>query len=163
MSKFWTQESVNILIEEIRRNEFMYDTKQARYHNRNARRGVLEKIQELQTESRPNTTIDDIKCKWNSLRTQFMGEINKLKMPSGSGGGSSSTMWCFESLLFLRDHITARKSFSTMKQPEISGVNAFLNIEETDAVEDVDSIEFLDLEPSSCLWVVYFFWCLQRA
>lgn len=60
--------------------------------------------------------VEDIKTKINSLRTQFNKEMAQIRThPSGSCS-YNITLWCFEKLLFLQDHVQSRKSSTNLPE-----------------------------------------------
>ncbi|XP_031335457.1 uncharacterized protein LOC116165293 [Photinus pyralis] len=114
----WNHNQTSILIDLYRNHEVLYIVKDPQYHNKGARLHALETITKGLSEIRPNTTVNDVKVKINSLRTQFNKELGKLKSkPSGSGAELVQVgLWCFEQLLFLQDHVNARTSFSNLSR-----------------------------------------------
>ncbi|KAF5281929.1 hypothetical protein FQR65_LT14455 [Abscondita terminalis] len=113
----WEREHVSTLIDLYREHECLYKVKSALYHNKSARQQALEQMASVISDVRPNTTVNDVKTKINSLRTQFNKECAKLRSkPSGcSGEVVNIKLWCFEQLLFLQDQSTPRSSTSNLQ------------------------------------------------
>jgi Alcohol dehydrogenase transcription factor Myb/SANT-like len=86
---------------------------------RNQRQVALEKIAEIVSGVRPNTTANQVKIKLKRLRTQFLESLNKgnaSKNKSGSGTDSLyvPTLWCFDQLHFLEQHTVHFKGVSNI-------------------------------------------------
>ncbi|KAK4882337.1 hypothetical protein RN001_005656 [Aquatica leii] len=92
-------------------------------YNVQRQKATLNQIVGGLQEIRPGTTINDVKVKINSLRTQFNKEIGKLpSQPSGSGAALVKIlMWCFEDLFFLQDQSIVRESFTNLLQQQGCG------------------------------------------
>ncbi|KAK4881200.1 hypothetical protein RN001_004519 [Aquatica leii] len=116
----WTRPQITALIDLYRDRDVLYKIKSSLYHNKSARVQALNQIVGGLQEIRPGTTINDVKIKINSLRTQFNKEIGKLRsQPSGSGATLVKiSMWCFEDLLFLQDQSIVRESFTNLPQQQ---------------------------------------------
>ncbi|KAK4886175.1 hypothetical protein RN001_002446 [Aquatica leii] len=114
----WKKEEVLKLIDLYQNHQVLWVVKDPRYHNKNARHQALEAIVNELKELRPSTTVNEVKTKFNSLRTQFNKEVAKLRsIPSGAGAEVVKiNMWCFKDMLFLQDQSVARSSFSNLPQ-----------------------------------------------
>ncbi|KAF5289484.1 hypothetical protein FQR65_LT11858 [Abscondita terminalis] len=116
----WTRKQVSLLIDAYEEEHVLYDVKKTSYHNKLLRNEAIQRIIMKCLELRPNTTENDVKTKVNGLRTQFCRELTQLKKkrPSGSGtaGVYKVTLWFFERMLFLQDHLQARKSSSNLSE-----------------------------------------------
>ncbi|KAF5295521.1 hypothetical protein FQR65_LT19884 [Abscondita terminalis] len=65
-------------------HECLYKVKSALYHNKSARQRALEQMASVISGVRPNTTVNDVVTKINSLRIQDNKECAKLRSkPSG--------------------------------------------------------------------------------
>lgn len=108
----WSKEAVEILIEAYRNEACLYDTKSPLYHNKHARKQALDKIVDSLKQVR-SSNHNEIMAKMKSLRTTFVAELHKIKASTKSGMASGDvyqpTVWYFSKLLFLRDHVQARK------------------------------------------------------
>ncbi|KAK4886452.1 hypothetical protein RN001_002723 [Aquatica leii] len=71
--------------------------------NKHARSVALQIVQEELFECRPNTTIIEIKLKFNDLKTTFMTEYRKMIESKKSGAGDENlykpTIWYFDHFL----------------------------------------------------------------
>ena len=109
----WNRLAVEGLIEAYREENCLYNTKSLNYHNKHYRKEALERITNVLKDVRPSTTGVDIMAKMKSLRTSFVAELNKIKQSTKSGAGSGQiykpTIWYFEKLQFLRDHVLPRR------------------------------------------------------
>jgi hypothetical protein len=61
--------------------------------------------------------VEDVKKKWNNLRSQFSHEHHKVLASEHSGYEPS--VWWYEKLQFLLPHIRARKSTSSLSSQDI--------------------------------------------
>ncbi|KAK4887401.1 hypothetical protein RN001_003672 [Aquatica leii] len=116
----WTTESVNILIDEYQKYQCLYITKHPLYHNRSARTDALKNISTVIDLIRPGTTIDEIKSKWSSLRSTYICEKRKYETSFKSGSGTSSvykpSLWYFNRMMFLNEHVASRPSTSSFSE-----------------------------------------------
>lgn len=127
----WSRDQISVLLDEYERYPILYDTKHDLYYNRGARTGALQQILDEVIKIRPNTTstygiftyydikiifqiitVEMIKSKLNTLRTQFNKEINTFKKKQNSSETSyhHSSLWCFQRMLFLKDYLTPKNS-----------------------------------------------------
>ncbi|GLV43653.1 hypothetical protein CBL_07020 [Carabus blaptoides fortunei] len=85
-----------------------------------SRTDALQQILNEIIKIRPNTTIDMIKSKLNTLRTQFNKEMNHLRSKVGSSEASSQhvSLWCFKRMLFLKDYVLTKKYNTPIMIPE---------------------------------------------
>ncbi|CAH1114813.1 unnamed protein product [Psylliodes chrysocephalus] len=92
---------------------------------------------------RPNTTVNEIKAKLNSLRTHFNKELARIRnAPSGSGAEAARiSLWCFENLLFLQDQTVATPSDSNLKVDNECTENEIIQIN-----NDQESMSVLEEE-----------------
>ena len=91
-----------------------------------------------------NLPVDDIRKKINSIRTQYFGEVNKIKKSQVSGAGAAdvykSNLWSFDHLQFLSNSNPIRPSVSNLNIEVINEAD-----EESEIIFD-GTIEELDLE-----------------
>lgn len=114
----WTQRAVEILIESYRAHPILYNSKDPLYHNRVKKELAYQDVHQDVCLEKSNCTVDDIKKKVNGLRSNFARELEKINKTKRSGAASKDvhkpTLWWFEKLLFLKDHVEARPSSSSM-------------------------------------------------
>ncbi|XP_045768334.1 uncharacterized protein LOC123869450 [Maniola jurtina] len=79
----------------------LWDTSDIRYSNRFERYQALAKLLPIYQKMKPYGTIDDIKKKINSLRSNFRRELKKY-MAHDNPGGYYPKVWYFPYLSFLR-------------------------------------------------------------
>lgn len=97
----WSTQSISLLIENYSQFPCLYDTKLQIYHNKHIRQKSLEEIASALQPYRPNTTLQEVKTKISSLRTQFGVEHNKVKASLKSGAGTDNVMSNTTLLIFL--------------------------------------------------------------
>ncbi|XP_046396934.1 uncharacterized protein LOC124163874 [Ischnura elegans] len=121
----WTQEATNALIDNYSRHEHLFNSKAVNYHNKFLRTKSLNEILLCVEPFRPGTTVQDIKTKVNTLRSQFGAEEQRIKASMKSGCSADEvyvpTFRHYEQLLFLRGHMIPRKSAETriaLESPE---------------------------------------------
>lgn len=80
-------------------------------------------------------TVDDVRRKINSLRTQFFAEHNKISKSKVSGSGTDdiyiSTLWCYDLLSFLNDSTQTRQSQSNLDD-QTNATSLLLETEDTE-------------------------------
>ncbi|XP_071441368.1 uncharacterized protein [Hetaerina americana] len=84
----WTKLQVESLIAAIVDKPFLYDTKSINYKHRGLRTTAMEEIAQRVSAVRPNTTAEDCKRKWHSLRTNYLAERRKVAKLKKSGTGA---------------------------------------------------------------------------
>jgi len=101
-------------------------------------------------------TIDVIKKKIASLRTQYSKQINKIKKSKSSGVGTDDifkpTWWLFEELSFLAPHVVSRKGESSISK-NIGVAKSYVdmsstsqNMKEYECDENMDDLLFVDVQ-----------------
>nr|XP_023024980.1 uncharacterized protein LOC111513051 [Leptinotarsa decemlineata] len=114
----WSSAHISTLIEEYQKYPCLYAVKHPLHRNRNARANALTKICEVLCELRPETTIEEIKTKFSSLRTTFLSEKRKMEKAIKSGAGVDCvyvpSLWYFEKISYLTEHVTPRPSKSNL-------------------------------------------------
>ncbi|KAJ8022116.1 hypothetical protein HOLleu_39523 [Holothuria leucospilota] len=88
------------------------------YMNRDKKADAYNVLLQKYKEHFPEATLEELKKKLNSLRTNFRSELRKVERSAKSGAGTEdlyvSTLWCFDALLFLRDQETTAPSRNTI-------------------------------------------------
>lgn len=114
----WTQKAVEILIEEYRARPILYNTKDPLYHNRVKKELAYQGIVDALSGYYADCTIDVVKKKINGLRSHFSREVDKMKTNNKSGSGTSDlytpSVWWFQKMQFIKDHLDPRVSTSSM-------------------------------------------------
>lgn len=118
----WSRLAVEHLIDAYNMETCLYNTKSPNYHNKHARKEALDRISSALKDVRPSTA-NDIMAKMKSLRTTFVAELNKIKQSKKSGAGVGQiykpSIWYFERLYFLNDHVTPRRGTSNANSDDI--------------------------------------------
>ncbi|KAK4882608.1 hypothetical protein RN001_005927 [Aquatica leii] len=139
----WSHEQVTTLIDLYREKPCLYVVKSPIYKNKHARQAAWEFICRSLTQLRPATTISEIKNKINGLRTNFISEYRKWQKSKCSGVGDDDvyvpTLWYYNDIMFIRDHMLPRASIDNMPD-EI--------IDDTPALP-VDEHNYYDIQPES--------------
>ncbi|XP_071441367.1 uncharacterized protein [Hetaerina americana] len=108
----WTKLQVESLIAAIVDKPFLYDTKSINYKHRGLRTTAMEEIAQRVSAVRPNTTAEDCKRKWHSLRTNYLAERRKVAKLKKSGTGADMSM------AFIDDHVQARDYIASFDEDE---------------------------------------------
>lgn len=123
----WTKEAVEVLIEAYKKYDVLYNSKLPGYQNKHSRKDALDRVVIEVRSVRPQTTVDDVKKKFLSLRTHYGHEVQKVEKSRRSGADAGTvytpTVWWFTLMGFVKDHIQPRKGESTVPS-YLSCVNA---------------------------------------
>ena len=100
----------------------LWKIKSADYSNRNKKyldyKTLLTKYQERYQDA----TVEDVKKKYNILRTNFRKELKKITSSKRSGTGtddiSEPSLWYYEEMSFLIDQELPSHSLSTLDEEE---------------------------------------------
>lgn len=77
----------------------LWKVKSDEYKNRDKKKIAYDKLLEFYNKRYPSATVQDLKDRLNSLRTNFRTELKKIAASNADGGGEyKSTRWYFESL-----------------------------------------------------------------
>ncbi|XP_066987477.1 uncharacterized protein [Macrobrachium rosenbergii] len=83
-------------------------------------------------ERYPKAGVEDVKKKFNSLRTNFRKELKKVQSSKKSGAGSEDiyepTLWYYNEMEFLQDQETPSESISMINDAEDSDLAGELNL-----------------------------------
>ncbi|XP_046386657.1 uncharacterized protein LOC124156270 [Ischnura elegans] len=113
----WSLEATTVLIESYSKHDNLYNNKSVHYHNKFLRIKSLHDIVAHVEPYRPGTTTQDIKTKINTLRSQFGVEEQRIRTSLKSGCSPDEmyvpTFRYHEHLLFLREHMTPRKTIDS--------------------------------------------------
>lgn len=87
------------------------------YSNRAKKAAAYEVLLTKYQEYFKSATLEDLKKKLNTLRTNFRNELRKIERNSRSGAGTDdlyeSQAWFMEAMLFLKDQETPAQSRNT--------------------------------------------------
>ncbi|XP_047543352.1 uncharacterized protein LOC125075687 [Vanessa atalanta] len=96
----------------------LWNVKSKEYHNRDKKKVDYETLLSKYKEMFPKASKDDVKKKFNSLRTNYRKELKKhlQSMKSGSSADDiyQPTLWYYNEMVFLQDQETASDSQSSM-------------------------------------------------
>ncbi|KAL4720622.1 hypothetical protein ACJJTC_015250, partial [Scirpophaga incertulas] len=96
----------------------LWNVKSKEYHDRDKKKADYETLLSKYKEMFPEASKDDVKKKFNSLRTNYRKELKKHLQSMKSGSGTDDiyqpTLWYFNEMSFLRDQETASDSQSSM-------------------------------------------------
>jgi RNA polymerase-interacting CarD/CdnL/TRCF family regulator len=73
----WSQEQAQLLIDLYKTHPCLYAVKHKDYKNRQARNNALSAIPKELAQVRPGTSLNEIKNKFNNIRTNFMAQYRK--------------------------------------------------------------------------------------
>ncbi|KAK9719192.1 Alcohol dehydrogenase transcription factor Myb/SANT-like [Popillia japonica] len=136
----WSRQQVELLIEGFQNNPCLCDVKAKNYKNKYARNEALKNILEMVLPIKKDVTINDLKTKWNGLRTNFLHEHKKVigSTKSGCGKDEASVDTIEESRLSID---TIEVTELDDRNYEIAEDNFTENIyNDTDAAESTTSI-----------------------
>ncbi|KAB0802702.1 hypothetical protein PPYR_04888 [Photinus pyralis] len=122
----WSKEQCQVLLQEYQKYPCLYAIKTPLYRNKHARLDALQKIQAVVKEVKPSVSVQDIKLKFNGLKTNFMTEYKKWKSSRHSGAGNDDgedssykpTIWYFKLMFFLLEHCEVRTATDSLTQEE---------------------------------------------
>ena len=103
----WTRSSTVIFIDNIKLHPCLWRVTIKEYKDRDARHAALEKILRVMAHTVENLTIDDLKKKINTLRSQFSREYRLVENSKKSDSDINFYMpklWCYNRLTFLKEH-----------------------------------------------------------
>ncbi|XP_031347596.1 uncharacterized protein LOC116173955 [Photinus pyralis] len=112
----WTHEQISCL------NPCLYVVKDKNYHNKHVRNAALLTILNNIKPIRPVTSEADVQKKFHGLRTTYANERRKHLASIHSGMAENEvyhpSLWYYEKMDFLDDHLVVRKSNSNFLLPE---------------------------------------------
>uniref|UniRef100_A0A182NLC6 MADF domain-containing protein n=1 Tax=Anopheles dirus TaxID=7168 RepID=A0A182NLC6_9DIPT len=114
MSSDWQREATDFLIQEYKKHPVLYDMRHSRYYNKTARgKALTEMVMEINNNVRPGTTMKDVLRKIQTMRTQFGQELTKARRHALNGTVYQPTVWWYQGLCFLKQHIKHRSIEAT--------------------------------------------------
>ncbi|KAG8309602.1 hypothetical protein J6590_081663 [Homalodisca vitripennis] len=110
------------LIESLKENRCLWDTKCDAYANRDLRRAAHGSLLEIYKKFQPNATIDLLKKKIENLKCSFRRELRKVRASETTGAGSSQIytprLWFYELMSFLEEKEIIREGLDTLEEDE---------------------------------------------
>lgn len=96
----WSHKQVSLLIALYRDNPHLYMPKHPLYKNRNARNQALEKIKNELSKLGLESSILEIKNKWNNLRNNYLVQHRKHigSVKSGTGDAEQEVNNCLRNI-----------------------------------------------------------------
>ena len=114
----WPKNNVIVLILGVRSHSNLWNVFDKTYKDRVKKESAWEEIKQELNEEGNNYTIEELKKKWNILRTQYRKEqklvINSKKSGSGTNDLYVPKFAYFEDLQFLNDGEIQRDSITSM-------------------------------------------------
>uniref|UniRef100_A0A1I8NSG9 MADF domain-containing protein n=1 Tax=Stomoxys calcitrans TaxID=35570 RepID=A0A1I8NSG9_STOCA len=114
----WNKKLVELLITKYQEHSNLYNTKNSNYLDRSKRTRSLNAIANELKQYCEEITVEDIKRKIHTLRSQYIRELREHHKRSDSG----IKLWCFDQLEFLRPFSSLRssQSYAPIKKPSRS-------------------------------------------
>lgn len=110
----WTKDLVDQLIIKYQERDVLYNVKDPQYMDRTKRSNALFEICQELKKINKDISVEDIKKKIHTLRSQYIKELREIEGSKRSGAGADDVaepkLWCFSQLEFLRPHCSIRKS-----------------------------------------------------
>lgn len=148
-----TKEQTRMLILLYQQHPCLYVQKSEDYHNRDKRFKALQTIaQQFLELCGCIISVDIIKKKIASLRTQYLEQINKIQKSKSSGAGTDDvykpTWWLFEELSFLAPHVASRKGESSVSKNIVAKtyVDTSSSSQNFEDDESMDDLLFVDVQ-----------------
>lgn len=105
-------------IETYRNLPSLWNVKSKEYHDRDKKNTAYETLLSKYQEMFPEASKEDVKKKFNILRTNYRKELKKHLRSMKSGSSTDDvyqpTLWYFNEMVFLRDQESASDSQSSM-------------------------------------------------
>ncbi|XP_046406687.1 uncharacterized protein LOC124171559 [Ischnura elegans] len=116
----WTRGQVERLILLVSERPYLFDPRNSLYKNKGKRLIGFREIAEGMIPARPNTTSEECRKKWYSLRTNYLAERRKVISSKKSGVGVESvyvpSLFYFNELSFIDEYTSPRESISTLDE-----------------------------------------------
>lgn len=114
----WDKDLIQKLISKYEEYEHLYNVRHPMYLDRVKRSNSLLEITNELKKINKNITVDEIKKKMHTLRSQYLRELREINNSKRSGVGLEEVyepkLWCFKQLEFLKSHTTIRNSTSNI-------------------------------------------------
>lgn len=109
----WSRDFVIEFIEVYKGLPCLWKVTSPEYKDRDKKSHAYNVLLEKGREITPELTLDGVKAKINTLRTQFRKELTKVKAVSGTDLAYEPRLWCYNQLAFLADQEGIREFAST--------------------------------------------------
>ncbi|CRK99703.1 CLUMA_CG012975, isoform A [Clunio marinus] len=151
MSGEWLKSSISELIQAYKLQENIYNQKHHLYYNKKARFNSMKKILDAVKCNRPETTLNEITKKIQTLRTQFGQEVSKIEKSKSLGDDLvyKPKIWWFTHLEWIGDFMKTRSD-----PTPLSAKTKIRNTEKLDETSDL--FEFSDAIDDSAAYSVEF-------
>ncbi|KAM7360523.1 uncharacterized protein ACRADG_005912 [Cochliomyia hominivorax] len=107
----WKKQLVELLISIYKKHENLYDNNHPNYTDRVKRTNSLFEISKQLKKFEKDITVEEIRKKIHTLRTQYMRELREFENgKQGANGVIEPKLWCFYHLDFLKPYCSTRKS-----------------------------------------------------
>nr|XP_019554678.2 uncharacterized protein LOC109424056 [Aedes albopictus] len=127
----WKRPALEILLNVYRDHPILYDMRHPKYYAKLERQKALNTIIEMLEDHRPGTTTGDILKKIQTMRTQFGQEYNKVRKAQAKGTEYIPTVWWYEYLKFLRQHIKPRAALRDDTEDSQEGDEEYMSVTQT--------------------------------
>lgn len=124
----WKRPALEILLNVYRDHPILYDMRHPKYYAKLERQKALNTIIEMLEDHRPGTTTGDILKKIQTMRTQFGQEYNKVRKAQIKGVEYVPTVWWYEYLKFLRQHIKPRATLKDELDDSQDGDEEYMSV-----------------------------------
>lgn len=120
----WTKALTLHLIELYRQRPCLWNVKCEEYRNRDAKYKAYEELYNDVKSLDPLCTVEIVKKKLNTLRSQYRKEVKQISTSKKSGASADDVylpkLWCFNHLKFLNDGESQSVATSNMDPVEVS-------------------------------------------
>ncbi|KAF5305199.1 hypothetical protein FQA39_LY09287 [Lamprigera yunnana] len=115
----WSRDEVGLLIDEYKKYPCLYATKSKEYKNKHAHGRALQNIEVELRVTKPDVTANDIKIKFDGIKTNFLTEHRKHAKSIHSGVGDNdvnlyTNAVYFDKLRFVLEHRIQREAVDTI-------------------------------------------------
>lgn len=101
----------------------LWDVRSKEYTKRDKKNAAYEKLLTIYKGLKSDATVDEVKKKINTLRSNFRKELKKINDSKRSGAGSDDiyvpSSWVFEELTFLTNLEKPVESISSMNEETV--------------------------------------------
>ena len=143
----WTENETEQLIEYYKQNDILWNHSLSSYKDRNLKELSYTKLSELL----PGRSHDDIKSRWNVLKTIFNREVKKEEDSKVSGTGTDAvytSQWKYlKSLMFIKGSDDVDPAVSTLDLKENERPAKKIKAEKAKDIEEVAIDVYFAWEP----------------
>lgn len=114
----WREDYTILVLDLLKNEECLWNTKSPSYRNKNVRDKALERM--AKRLNLQGVTPEDVKLKIKSIRTRYSSELGKVILSEKSGVGPNDVyrpklFWFSQADMFLRSVCNPRPSLSSIK------------------------------------------------